>query len=318
MRAVFLDRASIDLDDLDLRALREVLPALEMFDRTAPEQTLERVRDADVVILNKVVLDASILKHAPGLRLICIVATGTDNVDVAAARAGGAAVCNVRGYGTASVAQHTIALVLALHTRMLDYHLAVQRGDWQKADQFCLLDYPIQELCGRRLGIVGFGTLGQAVAKLAQAFEMEVLVAQRPGRVEADADRLPLAELLPKIDVLTMHCPLTQDTRHLIGPAELALMPPGAFLINTARGGIVDEAALAEALRSGHLGGAGVDVLSTEPPRQGNPLLQTDLPNLIVTPHCAWGSKEARQRVIDQLVENVTSFQAGELMRSVG
>ncbi len=318
MRAVFLDRASIDLDDLDLQPLRQLLPGIEMFDRTAPEQTLERVRDAEVVILNKVVLDAAILSQTPHLRLVCIVATGTDNVDVATARAGGVAVCNVRGYGTASVAQHSFALLLALHTRLLDYDRAVRRGDWQRAEQFCLLDFPIQELSGRVLGIVGYGTLGQAVAKLAQAFGMQVLVAQRPGSSEAKPDRLPLAELLPQVDALTLHCPLTEDTRNLISTAQLALMQRGVFLINTARGGIVDEAALAEALRSGHLGGAGVDVLSTEPPRQGNPLLEADVPNLLVTPHCAWGSKEARQRVIDQLVENVTSFEAGRPLRAVG
>ncbi len=318
MQAVFLDRASIDLADLDLQPLRQVLPDIEIYDRTAPEQTLERVRNAEVVILNKVVLDATILAQAPRLRLICILATGTDNVDAAAARGRGIALCNVRGYGIASVAQHTLTLLLALHTRLLDYDRGVRRGDWQRADQFCLLDYPIQELSGRTLGVVGYGTLGQAVAKLAQAFGMQVLVTRRPGNTEAPSDRLLLAQLLPQVDALTLHCPLTTDTRNLIGSAELAQMRRGAFLVNTARGGIVDEAALVQSLRAGHLGGAGVDVLSTEPPRQGNPLLQADVPNLIVTPHCAWGSKQARQRVIDQLVENVSGFQTGRPLRSVG
>ncbi len=181
------------------------------------------------------------------------------------------------------------------------------------ASQFCLLDFPIRELAGKTLGIVGYGELGRGVARVAEAFGMRVLLAQRPGTVEPEEGRLPLPILLPQIDVLSLHCPLTPDTRGLIGPWELALMRRDAILINTARGGLVDEAVLADALRQGALGGAGVDVLSLEPPVTGNPLLAPDIPNLIVTPHCAWGSRESRQRL-----ENIQGWRDGAPPRLVG
>jgi glycerate dehydrogenase len=317
MNAVFLDRASLDLGDLDLSALREVLPELQCFDRSDRSEVADRIRGAEVVILNKVKLDGPLLEQAPQLKLICVVATGTDNVAIAEARARGIVVTNVRGYGTSAVAQHTLCLMLALSIRLLDYSAAVGRGDWSRAEQFCLLDYPIQELSGRVLGIVGLGTLGRAVVELAQAFGMRVLVAQRPGGGDATPGRLPLVELLPQVDILSLHCPLTTATRNLIGEAELALMKPGALLINAARGGIVDEHALAGALRQGVIGGAGVDALSAEPPGQDNPLLQPGIPNLIVTPHCAWGSREARQRIVGQVVENINGFLDGEPRRVV-
>ena len=318
MKAVFLDRASLDRGDLDLSALQRALPELRCFDRTTTGQLPKRVADAEVLILNKVVLDAALLASAPRLRLICVVATGTDNVAVAAARSRGITVCNVRGYGVSAVAQHALGLMLALSTRLLDYSAAVSRGEWTRSDQFCLLDYPIQELAGRVLGIVGYGTLGQAVGRLAEAFGMQLLVAERPGAEAPQPGRLALPVLLPQVDVLSLHCPLTEHTRHLIGTRELASMKPSALLINTARGDIVDEQALAEALRQGVIAGAGVDVLSTEPPREGNPLLQPGIRNLIVTPHCAWGSREARQRIIEQLVENIAGFLSGSPQRLVG
>jgi glycerate dehydrogenase len=193
----------------------------------------------------------------------------------------------------------------------------VTEGRWQRADQFCLLDYPIRELAGKTLGIIGYGELGHAVAALAKAFGMQVLVAQRPGTVEIEDHRIPLPALLPRVDVLSIHCPLTPATKGLIGEWELALMRRDAILINTARGGIVDEHALAQALRRGALGGAGVDVLTEEPPAHGNPLLDPGIPNLIVTPHCAWGSLESRQRLIDQLGENIQRFFEGQPVRVV-
>jgi len=206
---------------------------------------------------------------------------------------------------------------LGLATRAFDYRDDVRAGRWQTATQFCLLDHPIVELSGRSLGIVGYGELGQAVGRLAEAFGMTVRIAQLPGRPVREG-AVPFAELLGQVDALSLHCPLTAETRGLIGARELAAMKPGAFLINTGRGGLVDEPALVEALRSGHLGGAGFDVLTAEPPRADHPLLATDVPRLIVTPHNAWGSREARQRIVAQLAENVSAFVAGSPIRVVG
>ena len=243
-------------------------------------------------------------------------ATGTNNVDLAAARAQGITVCNCQGYGTPSVAQHTLALLLALATRLCDYHQAVAEGQWAKANQFCLLDFPIVELQGKTLGLLGHGELGGAVARLAEAFGMRVLSGLIPGRPQR-ADRLPLEALLPQVDALTLHCPLNEHTRHMLGARELALLKPGALVVNTARGGLIDEQALADALRSGHLGGAATDVLSVEPPVNGNPLLEAGIPRLIITPHSAWGAVEARQRIVGQLSENAQAFFAGQPRRVV-
>ncbi|MFO7594696.1 MAG: 2-hydroxyacid dehydrogenase [Pseudomonadota bacterium] len=311
MNGVFLDRESLDRGDLRLDELKATLSDWRMYDATAPQQTAERIADAEVVISNKVVLDEAALAAAPKLRLIAVAATGTDNVDLHAAARLGISVCNVRRYATPSVVQHVFALLLNLSRHLNDYQQAVRQGRWQQSRQFCLLDYPIHELNGRKLGIVGYGELGEAVARTAgQAFAMEVLLAQRPG-ASAQPGRIPLPELLPQVDVLSLHCPLTEATRGLIGEPELALMKPGAILINTARGGIVDEQALANALRAGRLGGAGVDVLEREPPGSDSPLLAGDIPNLIVTPHIAWAGLESRRRLTDQLAENIRAFLAG-------
>lgn len=315
--AVFLDHHSLDLGDLDLMPLRQAFASLTLHDGSTPQQVVERLRGAQVVISNKVRLDAQTLAACPQLKLILIAATGTNNVDLDAARQLGIRVCNCQGYGTPSVAQHCLMLLLALATRLPDYQAAVRGGAWQRASQFCLLDFPIIELQGKTLGLLGHGELGAAVARLAEAFGMRVLLGALPGR-PARADRLELAELLPQVDALSLHCPLTEQTRNLIGANELALMKPQALLINTARGGLVDEQALAAALRAGHLGGAACDVLSEEPPRHGNPLLAADIPRLIITPHNAWGSREARQRIVGQLAENAQAFFAGAAQRVVG
>nr|WP_298171538.1 2-hydroxyacid dehydrogenase [uncultured Pseudomonas sp.] len=316
-RAVFLDHSSLDLGDLDMAPLEQTFAELHMHDRSTPEQVIERLQGAQVAISNKVPLDATVLAACPELELILIAATGSNNVDLKAARELGITVCNCQGYGTPSVAQHTLMLLLALATRLPDYQRAIREGRWQRAPQFCLLDFPIVELEGKTLGLLGHGELGGAVARLAQAFGMRVLLGQLPGRPPRE-DRLPLDELLPQVDALTLHCPLTAETRDLIGARELQLMKPGAFLINTARGGLVNEQALADALRRGHLGGAATDVLSQEPPTAGNPLLDTELPRLIVTPHSAWGSREARQRIVVQLAENAEAFFGGAPRRVVG
>ncbi|WP_438280294.1 2-hydroxyacid dehydrogenase [Pseudomonas alabamensis] len=314
--AVFLDHHSLDLGDLDLSPLQRLFDTFTLYDATSPDQIAEHLRGASVVITNKVVLDATILQANPHIDLILVAATGTNNVDLPAARAQGITVCNCQGYGTPSVAQHTLALLLALATRLCDYRQAVAEGRWAQASQFCLLDFPIVELEGKTLGLLGHGELGGAVARLAEAFGMRVLSGQVPGR-PARADRLPLDELLPQVDALTLHCPLNERTRHMLGARELALLKPGALVVNTARGGLIDEQALADALRSGHLGGAATDVLSTEPPVAGNPLLAADVPRLIVTPHSAWGAVEARQRIVGQLAENAQAFLAGQPRRVV-
>ncbi|WP_421548736.1 2-hydroxyacid dehydrogenase [Pseudomonas sp. QD4] len=315
-RAVFLDSTSLDLGDLDLGELRDSFSDLQLCSSSAPDQVIEHLQGAQVAISNKVLLDAKTLAACPDLKLILIAATGTNNVDLAAARAQGITVSNCQGYGTPSVAQHTLMLLLNLATRLGDYQKAVGEGRWQQAKQFCLLDYPIVELEGKTLGLLGHGELGSAVARLAEAFGMRVLLGQLPGRPPR-ADRLPLDELLPQIDALTLHCPLNEHTRHFIGARELALLKPNAFVVNTARGGLIDEQALADALRSGHLGGAATDVLSVEPPVAGNPLLAADIPRLIVTPHIAWGSREARQRIVGQLTENARGFFSGTALRVV-
>ena len=314
--AVFLDHSSLDLGDLDLSDLRDSFTHFDVHPATAPEQVVQRLQGASVAISNKVLLDAAVIKACPDLKLILVAATGTNNVDLQAARERGIVVCNCQGYGTPSVAQHTLALLLALATRLPDYQQAVAAGKWSQAKQFCLLDFPIVELEGKTLGLLGHGELGGAVARLAEAFGMRVLMGQLPGRPARD-DRLSLDELLPQVDALTLHCPLNDNTRNMIGAAQLAQLKPGAFIVNTARGGLIDEQALADALRAGHLGGAATDVLSVDPPVNGNPLLAADIPRLIVTPHSAWGAVEARQRIVGQLTENARAFLAGAPRRVV-
>ncbi len=310
MRGVLLDLDTLG-DDLDLGRLRASLDDWTFHAVTAPEEVAQRIAGADVVVSNKVLLDGRAITAASALKMIAVAATGTNNVDLDAARAAGIVVSNVTAYGTPSVAQHVFALLLALTTRLFEYRAAVADGRWASSPHFCLLDHPIRELAGKTLGVVGYGELGQGVARLAEAFGMRVLIAQRPGG-PAQAGRVRLAELLPQVDVLTLHCPLTDATRNLIGAAELAAMRDDAVLLNAARGGIVDEAALVAALRAGTLGGAGFDVLTVEPPRDGNPLLEPGIPNLIVTPHIAWAARESRQRLIDQVAENIERFRTGD------
>jgi glycerate dehydrogenase len=308
---VFLDRKTMHPQDLDFGALDDTLAEWRYYDTTTPEQLDERLRDATVVVANKVFLDDETLARADRLRLVCVAATGVNNIDLDAAQRLGLPVCNVRAYGTPSVAQHVFALILALATRLFDYRDAVRSGRWPDSELFCLLDHPIVELSGKVLGIVGYGELGRAVGRLAEAFGMSLLVAERRGNIPR-AGRLPLEAVLRRCDVLSVHCPLTAETRGLIGSDELALLKPSAFLINTARGGIVDERALARALRDRRLAGAGVDVLSEEPPPKEHVLLAPDIPNLLVTPHVAWASRQARQRALDQVALNIASFFRGE------
>ena len=316
MKAVFLDYESLDQHDLDLSALEASFDTLSLYPSTSPAQLLERVQHADVIISNKVIVDAATIQQCLNLKLILISATGTNNIDLIQARAQGIVVCNCQGYGTSAVAQHTLTLMLALATSLLQYDRAVQQGQWNKSPIFCLLDFPIVELEGKTLGILGYGELGQAVAKLAEAFGMKVLVGSLPNR-PSDSSRIPFAALLPQVDFLSLHCPLTEDTRDLIDAKAFDAMKPSAFLINCARGGIVNEQALADALVQGKIAGAATDVLTVEPPKEGNVLLDQHLPNLIITPHSAWGSVDARQRIVQQMVENAEAFKAGQPIRQV-
>jgi len=311
MPAVFLDYATVSFNgDLDPRSLREALPGLEIRDHTAQQDVASQVAGRDVVLVNKLRITREIIEASPALRLIALAATGTNNVDLVAAGERGVAVCNLRDYCTASVVQHVFGVLLLLTQRLREYDALVRSGAWQRGENFCLLDYPIRELVGRRLGIVGYGTLGRGVARAATAFGMEVLVANRPGGT-AVPGRMALDELLPAIDVLSLHCPLAPATQGMIGASRLSRMKRDAVLINTARGALVDAPALADALRGGRLGGAAIDVLSQEPPVDGNPLLAGDIPNLVVTPHIAWAAREARQRCIDEMAANIADFRRG-------
>jgi glycerate dehydrogenase len=313
-RAAFPDFATVSRGDLDLQALESLPVDLVTWPVTGPGELAERIDGASIVITNKLVLDADVMSRAGDLELICLAATGTDNVDLEAAGALGIGVCNIEGYCTASVAQHVFAMLLSLTRSLAGYQALVHEGAWRSSPQFCLLDRPVRELTGLTLGIVGLGELGRAVATLGKAFGMRLLVAERPGgepEGRSRSARVPLDELLRRSDVVSLHCPLTADTRGLIGQRALRLMKPGAILINTARGAIVDSGALAAALREGRIGGAGIDVLPEEPPFAGDPLLDPAIPNLILTPHVAWAARESRQRALDEITANIQSFLEG-------
>lgn len=305
-RAVCLDVASLRPADLDLGNLRALPLELVLHDTTAAADTAARLAGATIAITNKVVIDSAVMAACPALRLIAVTATGTNNIDLAAAAARGIQVANVQGYGTAAVAQHTFALLLALANRLGEAGHDVGNGRWSASPTFCLMDYPALDLEGATLGIIGHGELGRAVARLGAAFGMRVLVAE--GHAGAQPGRVPLDTLLRSADVVSLHTLLTPATAGLINAKRLACMKPGALLINTARGGLIDEAALLDALRRGRLGGAGLDVLSVEPPPPDHPLLRAGLPNLLVTPHCAWVSRGARQRLLEATVANIRGF----------
>jgi glycerate dehydrogenase len=316
MRGIFLDLDSVHPQDLDLSALRTCLTEWSFFDHTPAQQLAERLAGAQVVVTNKVRLTAEQLRDADALRLICVAATGTDNIDLPAAEQAGIVVSNARNYATASVAEAVLALLLTL-TRQLDrYRAQVAAGRWSESPHFCLFDAPIEELHGKTLGIIGYGVLGRAVAQRAEAFGMRIRIAQRLHGAPVDG-RMPLAELLATSDVVSLHCPLSDATRHLIGQAQLQSMKRTAILINTARGGIVDEGALINALQHGWIAGAGVDVVGQEPPATNNPLLNYRSPRLVLTPHVAWASRNARQRLIGEIVANIRAFQRGDRRNSV-
>lgn len=309
-RIVFLDRSTI-APQIRLRA-----PAfaheLTEYDDTAAEQVVQRLAGASIAITNKVPIGAAALERLPALRLIAVAATGTDCVDKAACAARGVVVGNIRGYAVNTVPEHTFALILALRRNLVAYRQAVIAGRWQASGRFCFFDHPIHDLAGARLGIVGEGVLGQRVAELGRAFGMLPLIAAHKGRAGMGAMYTPWQEVIETSDVITLHSPLTPQTRGMIGRAEFRAMKRSTILVNTARGGLVDEAALAEALEQGLIAGAGFDVADGEPPAADSPMMKIAArPDVIVTPHVAWASDEAQQALADQLVDNIESFVAG-------
>lgn len=311
MRIVMLDRASLDREDLAFSQLAALASDWHSYPQTTPKQRLAHCAGAEVVISNKVVLDQPLLAQLPALRLICVAATGVNNIDLEAADALGIKVANARDYAANAVAQHTFALLLGLTNQCARYQQAIAQGTWSASEYFCLLDYPMMELSGKTLGIIGYGNLGQAVAKLAQAFGMSLLIAARDAE-DTRPGRVPLAQLLAESDVVSLHCPLTAENQYMLGTAEFAQMKPSALLINTARGGLVDEAALISALTQGEIAGAALDVVSQEPPPAHLPIINTSLPNLLLTPHNAWGSRECRQRLLNEVVANIVAYQSGQ------
>jgi glycerate dehydrogenase len=315
--AAFLDFATLG-PGIDTHAL-DSLADVRYYDLSGAGDVGRRIADCEIAIVNKSFIAADAIRPAKRLKLIALTGTGSDNVDVAAAKECGVAVANTRGYGTASVAQHVFALILGLTQQIGGYAALVRSGAWHESPMFSLFDYPIRELAGRTLGIVGSGTLGQTVARLGECFGMRIAFAARIGSARADvpAGRIHFSDLLEQADVLSLHCPLNAATKHMIGAPQFKRMKRDALLINTARGGLVDSAALAAALRAGEIAGAGIDVLATEPPPPDHPLLARDIPNLVVTPHVAWAAKESRQRALDQVTENIADYLRGGRLRRI-
>jgi glycerate dehydrogenase len=306
-KIVFLDRSTLEAE-----VRRPVFShAWVEYPVTAPGEIVERLRDATIAITNKAPLRAEALARLPSLKLIAEAATGVNNIDMDWCREHGIAVCNIRDYAVHSVAEHVFMMILALRRNLVAYRQDLQQGLWQRSSRFCLFTHPIRDIHGSTLGIVGHGALGQAVAQVARGFGMTVWFAEHQGAARIRPGFEPFERVLRESDVLTVHVPLTDATRDLIDAAELRLMKPDALLINTARGGVVNETALAAALEQNVIGGAGFDVLSVEPPTGGNPLLTLSQSNFLLTPHIAWASREAMQTLADQLIANIEAFVRG-------
>jgi len=282
------------------------------FDETRPDEIVERLQNATIVICNKLALRSETLSQLQRLKLIAVAATGVDNVDLEYCRTHQISVINTRGYAVNSLPEHALMLMLALRRNLLAYREDINRGAWSEAKQFCLLDHPINDLQGSTIGIVGFGKLGQSMARLAAVIGMNVLIAERKDAQISREGRTAFVEVLKQSNIVTLHCPLTADTENLIGPNELNLMRSDSILINTARGGLIDDQALLRALQTKRIAGARIDVLRQEPPPDNNPLVEVRLPNLIITPHNAWASRQAMQNLANQLVDNLEAFVRGE------
>ena len=302
-KIVFLDRETLDANVRKPNFPHEYTE----YAQTAPDQIVERLNGATICITNKVPLREATLKQLPGLKLIAVAATGTDVIDKAYTSGNGIVVSNIRNYAFNTLPEHVFALLFALRRNLVNYYNSVRQGRWGEANQFCYFDYPIYDIAGSTLGIVGYGALGKEIEKRAVALGMKVLI----NDVTDVPNKVDVATILREADVVTLNLPLTPETKNMISTKELASMKKTACIINTARGGIVDEAALADALRKGVIAGAGFDVLTVEPPKNGNILLDPTIPNLIITPHVAWASKEAMQVLADQLVDNIDAFVAG-------
>ena len=317
MKAAFLDYATVGSDELDMSPLKAFGDELTIYEHTSAKDVAARIAGCELVYINKVRMTREIIERADSLRFIGLLATGVDNVDLEAAQAGNVAVCNIRAYCTNSVVEHVFAVLLQLTHSIGRYDASVRRGDWQRAVNFCMLGYPIRELSAMSLGIVGYGELGKGVARIAEAFGMRVRISQRPGSNEIVNGRAPLDELLAESDVVSLHCPLTEQTRGLFGADEFRKMKSAAILINTARGALVDSQALVAALADGSIAAAAIDVLPAEPPVDGDPLLNYGGDNLVITPHIAWATLEARQNAINEVAENVNAFLRGEARNRV-
>jgi glycerate dehydrogenase len=308
-RIVVLDGHTLNPGDLDWRGV-EALGALTVHERSNDDEIVARAADADIIFTNKTPVNAATIAALPALRCIVVLATGYNVVDAAAARARGIPVCNVPGYGTASVAQHVFALVLELAQQTGHHAQTVREGRWSACPDFCYWDFPLIELAGRTLGIVGYGSIGEAVARIGLAFGMKVIASTRRPRSAEGVEFISSDDIFRRADVVTLHCPLTDETRGLVNAARLATMKPGAFLINTGRGPLVVEQELADALNAGRIAGAALDVLSVEPPRRNNPLLGAK--NCIITPHIAWATHSSRSRLMDVAVANLRAFLDGK------
>jgi glycerate dehydrogenase len=305
---VFLERDTIPVDFRRPGFVREWIE----YGETLPPQTVERLQGASIVISNKLPLREAELSQLPTLKLIAIAATGFDNIDLDYCRQRGIAVCNTRGYAVNSVPEHVLTLILALRRNLLGYRDDVRDGKWQKSKQFCLLTHPIREIKGSTLGIIGCGSIGKAMARLGESVGMQVLISEHKKAAAIREGRTSFSETLRRSDAISLHCPLTEETRDLFSREEFEMMKRDALLINTARGGLVEEKALIDALQTGLIAGAGFDALREEPPREDSPLLNLNLPNFIVMPHIAWASQEAMQALADQVIDNIEAFVQGE------
>jgi len=312
MQAVFLDYKTVDSGDLDLSPISDLLPELIVYENTKNEEIAERIKFAEIIIINKIDLDASLLSKAQNAKLICLVATGTNNVDLVSAKSLGIAVCNIKNYCTDSVVQHVFLSILALQHSLLDYQISLDQGAWQNSALFSLLNHPIAELRAKKLGIVGFGVLGSGVAKMAENFGMKVLIAESldKNRVQKNdaSHRINFNELVKESDFISLHCPLTDRTEKLFNQRVFAAMKNNAFLINTARGALIEDEDLILAIKNKEIAGAAIDVFDEEPPPLDHPLIRESFHNLIITPHIAWAAVEARQRALECIAENIDAF----------
>ena len=313
MQAVFLDYKTVDSGDLDLSPISNLLPELIVYENTKAEEISDRIKNAEIIIINKVELDSSLLSQAHNAKLVCLVATGTNNVDLESAKNLGIAVCNIKDYCTDSVVQHVFLSMLALQHSLLSYQKSLDQGAWQNSDQFSLLNHPIAELRAKKLGIIGFGVLGGGVAKMAQHFGMEVLIAESLAKkgvsqTNNGLERMRFKDVIQQSDFISLHCPLTEHTEKLFNQSVFQDMKKTAFLINTARGALIEDEDLIKAIQNKDIAGAAIDVFDEEPPPLNHPLIRESLHNLIITPHIAWAAVEARQRALLCIAENIDAF----------